>query len=123
MQISGINNDMELSSKIRQYQKTENEAGLVQGKDNTVEKEPVKEPLKEQQVEESLTSEDLSFDKEIFYRENEFKFSIHEETKQVMIKVINRKTQEIIKEIPEEKILDMVAKMCENAGIYIDERK
>lgn len=49
-----------------------------------------------------------------------FQFSIHEDTKAIMVKVINSDTKEIIREIPPEKILDMVAKMWEMAGIFID---
>lgn len=49
-------------------------------------------------------------------------FSIHELTKQIMIKVVDTVNNEIIREIPPEKILNMVAKMMEMAGLLIDER-
>jgi flagellar protein FlaG len=52
-----------------------------------------------------------------------FRYSVHDETKQIMVKVIDNKTQEVIKEIPPEKILDMVAKIWEVAGIMVDERR
>jgi flagellar protein FlaG len=52
-----------------------------------------------------------------------FEFSIHEATNQIMVKVIDNDTKEIIREIPNEKILDMVAKMWELAGIFVDERR
>lgn len=51
-----------------------------------------------------------------------FEFSVHEKTKQIMVKVLDRDTGEMIREIPPEKILDMVAKMWEMAGILVDER-
>lgn len=50
-------------------------------------------------------------------------FSIHKQTKQIMVKVLNKDTGEIIREIPPEKTLDFVAKMQEMAGILIDERR
>lgn len=53
----------------------------------------------------------------------EFEFSVHEATKQIMIKVKNKDTGEIIREIPPEKTLDIVAKMWELAGIIIDEKR
>ncbi|MBM7684491.1 MAG: flagellar protein FlaG [Epulopiscium sp.] len=53
----------------------------------------------------------------------EFEFSIHEETKQIMVKVINKETKELIREIPPEKILDMVAHLWEVAGIIVDEKR
>ena len=52
-----------------------------------------------------------------------FEFSIHEKTKEIMVKVIDSDTNQIIREIPPEKILDMVAKMWEMAGLIVDERR
>lgn len=52
-----------------------------------------------------------------------FEFSIHEKTKEIMVKVIDADTDEIIREIPPEKILDMVAMMWEMVGIIVDERR
>lgn len=49
-------------------------------------------------------------------------FSIHEKTKDIMIKVINTQTDEVIREIPPQKILDMVANMLEQAGLLVDEK-
>ena len=49
-------------------------------------------------------------------------FVIHEKTHDIMIKVINQETGEVIREIPPEKILDMVANFLEKAGLIIDER-
>ncbi|HEY9062151.1 MAG TPA: flagellar protein FlaG [Pseudobacteroides sp.] len=52
-----------------------------------------------------------------------FEFSIHEKTKAIMVKVIDNETHEVIREIPSEKILDMVANLWEVAGIMVDERR
>ena len=51
-----------------------------------------------------------------------FEISIHEGTNAVMVKVIDQNTDEIIREIPPEKILDMVAKLWEMAGIIVDKK-
>lgn len=48
--------------------------------------------------------------------------SIHDKTHTIMVKVLNKETGELIREIPPEKTLDLVAKMMEIAGIIIDER-
>lgn len=53
----------------------------------------------------------------------QFEYKMHDGTNQVMIKVIDTKTQEVINELPPEKLLDMVANMCEAAGLYIDEKR
>ena len=50
-------------------------------------------------------------------------FSIHDKTNQIMIKVIDQNTNEVIKEVPSEKILDMMAKMVELSGSFVDERR
>ena len=52
-----------------------------------------------------------------------FEYAIHAKTKEIMIKVIDVDTNEIIREIPPEKVLDMVAKMWEMAGLIVDERR
>ena len=39
-----------------------------------------------------------------------------------MVKIIDTNTQEVIKEVPPEKILDMVASMMERAGLIVDRR-
>ncbi|WP_063868024.1 flagellar protein FlaG [Paenibacillus sp. Soil766] len=52
-----------------------------------------------------------------------FEFKIHEATKQIMVKVLDKDTGEIVREIPPEKVLDMVAKLWEKAGIIVDERR
>jgi len=51
-----------------------------------------------------------------------FEYSVHEQTKTLMIKVINSDTDEIIREIPPEKILDLIAKLWELAGLIVDEK-
>jgi flagellar protein FlaG len=50
-------------------------------------------------------------------------FSYHEETKRVSIKVLDKETQEVIREIPPEETLEMIEKMWELAGLLVDERR
>ena len=52
-----------------------------------------------------------------------FEISVHEKTNDIMVKVINTESNEVIREIPPEKILDLVAKLWELAGIIVDERR
>ena len=49
-----------------------------------------------------------------------FEFSIHDDTKAIMVKVYDQNSNELIREIPPEKILDMVATIWELAGIIVD---
>lgn len=48
------------------------------------------------------------------------KFSIHEATNRTMISVIDTNTNKVIREIPGEEVLDMVAKMQEYLGMIFD---
>lgn len=50
------------------------------------------------------------------------RFSIHEETERLMVKVVDLTTDEVIKEIPPEEVLDTVARIREMIGLLIDER-
>ncbi len=49
-------------------------------------------------------------------------FGIHEGTNRLTIKIIDKDSKEVLKELPPEKILDMIAKAWELAGIVVDER-
>lgn len=50
-------------------------------------------------------------------------YSYHKETNRVSIKVIDRDTDEVVREIPPEKSLDMLQKMWELAGMLVDEKR
>lgn len=50
-------------------------------------------------------------------------FSIHDKTKQLIVKVIDRNTNEVVREIPSEKVLDIIAQVEEYMGLFIDEKK
>lgn len=52
----------------------------------------------------------------------EFNYSVHEKTGQFMVKIVDRETKEVIREIPSEKTLDAVAKMWDLMGIFVDEK-
>lgn len=49
-------------------------------------------------------------------------FGVHEATNRVTIQIVDKSTKEVIKEIPPEKTLDMIAKVWELAGILVDEK-
>lgn len=43
-------------------------------------------------------------------------------SKQLAIKIVDSKTKEVIKEIPSKKIIEMIDKFCELAGLMVDEK-
>ncbi len=50
-------------------------------------------------------------------------YGIHEGTNRVTIKIVDKDTKEVIKELPPEKTLDMIARVWEMAGILVDEKR
>ncbi|SDS98837.1 flagellar protein FlaG [Paenibacillaceae bacterium GAS479] len=48
--------------------------------------------------------------------------SIHDKTHQLLVKVINKETGDLIREVPQERTLELVAHMMELAGIMIDKK-
>ena len=50
-------------------------------------------------------------------------FKYHEDTNRISITVTDSDTDEVIREIPPEKTLDMLAKAWEMAGLLVDERR
>ncbi|MBD0384163.1 flagellar protein FlaG [Paenibacillus sedimenti] len=50
-------------------------------------------------------------------------FSIHDQTKKIMVKVKDRESGEVIRELPPEKSLDFLAKVWEMAGLLVDEKR
>ncbi len=49
-------------------------------------------------------------------------YEIYGKFRDLTIRLIDTKTEEVIKEIPPRKIIDMVAKLCEMAGVLVDEK-
>ena len=54
---------------------------------------------------------------------SEVLFGIHEGTNRLTIKIVDKSTKEVIKELPPEKTLDMIAKAWELAGLLVDEKR
>ncbi|WP_163852951.1 flagellar protein FlaG [Paenibacillus elgii] len=50
-------------------------------------------------------------------------YSIHKPSGDILVKVINTETKEVIREIPPEKLLDLIDKLQELNGRIIDEKR
>ena len=50
-------------------------------------------------------------------------FGVNEATNRITIKIVDKDTDEIIKEFPAEKTLDMIARVWEMAGLMVDEKR
>lgn len=56
-------------------------------------------------------------------KHTQLSFKYHDETNRISITVTDSDTDEVIREIPPEKALDMLAKAWEMAGLLVDERR
>lgn len=79
--------------------------------------------LTESISEKMLTGIVKEANKALVAAQRELEFSVHEKTKDIIVRVINTETKEVIREIPPEKILDLVASILEMAGLLVDERR
>ena len=112
--ISGINSNNMLQANEQYITPNSNNAVGRQTKDNSME---VSNALDEKLI------NAIEKANQIQTGTTECQFSIHQSTKQIMIKLVDTTTHQVVKEIPSEKILDMVAKMCDLAGLFVDERR
>ncbi len=52
--------------------------------------------------------------------DRKLEYSIHPETKTVMVKVINTEDNSVVREVPPEKMLDLIAKIWNITGVTVD---
>lgn len=93
--------------------------------------EPVKEIAKLNKQEDLLKDEDKKKELEHSIKKlNKLlgpeharaEYKIHDKFGDIMIKIVNTDTKEVLLEVPPKKILDLVAKLCELAGVVFDKK-
>lgn len=73
---------------------------------------------------EKAISDSLDMANKVIAQSNRhFEYSVHKATKEIVIKVVDSETNEVIREIPPEKILDLIANLMQLAGLLVDERR
>jgi len=87
---------------------------IISGKKEILDANPISLEKLEKAVEET--------NRIVFPRDDRFEFKIHERTGRMLVKLIDKETEETIREIPSEKILDLIANIWEMVGIIVDER-
>ncbi|MCD6362793.1 MAG: flagellar protein FlaG [Synergistetes bacterium] len=114
------NNSMDIDLKAPQIVKKEahQQKATVEEPLKRIQEEQKKIVRGEQNINEAV--EKLNKTLDLF--DIQVRFKIHKETKDIMIKVVDMKNNKVIREIPPEKILDMVAKMMEFLGLLFDEK-
>lgn len=62
------------------------------------------------------------FNKLLEDNDTHVEYELYGKTKELTIKIINTKTKEVVKEIPPKKLIDMINKLCELAGVFVDQK-
>ncbi len=57
------------------------------------------------------------------FKRTKCEFTIYEDINRIAIKVIDRDTDEVIREIPPEETMELVQKLWEFAGLIVDEKR
>ncbi len=81
-----------------------------------------------QEVRKEMTEEELfkqvkDANQKLKIYDRRLEFSIHGTTNKIMVKVINTNDDSVIREIPSEKALDMLAYVWKLTGILLDEKR
>lgn len=71
----------------------------------------------------NATMKDVNELNKLINRNTVAEFGYNEPTNRITIKIKDKETDEVIKEIPSEKALEMLAKVWELAGILVDEKR
>lgn len=102
----------EISKDTRVIKSANEESSAEDGSNEGNQKQPSKETVKQ-------TITDIN---KRLTNNTECLFGVHEKTNRVMIQIVDKDTKEVIRELPPEKTLDMIAKAWELAGILVDEK-
>ena len=100
------------TAKVAATEKQDSQSGQDSSQSNTANQQAANEQIKKavENMNKNLSN-------------SEAIFGIHDATNRVTIKIVDKETKEVIKEIPPEKTLDMIAKAWELAGILVDEKR
>lgn len=99
---------------IVSHVKTEN----LQGEDSKEQKK-AGNPLKISKEDAEGVSEVMNKVSEML--NNQLHFEVYEETNTVYVQIVDRKTKEVVKQIPPEEMLELSARIREMVGILIDQ--
>ena len=78
----------------------------------------VPDGISETQISEAVRRANRSLE----WAKRHFEYSVHEKTNTFVVRVYDSESDELIREIPPERILDLVARLWEIAGLIVDER-
>ena len=88
---------------------------------------PIEVQLQYDEAEKTIPIEQLkkavnTANEQILGVNTQFQYRIHEGTDRIMVKLIDTESHDVIREIPPEKMLDLVADIWKRVGLVIDKK-
>lgn len=123
--VSSISSVPNVSVSDQSVQKSESEEGVSESR--SVEISDRTEISTQSEAHEEFNDEMLKkaieqANKSLSTYDRKIERSVHEVTKTIMYVIKDTKTNEVVSEFPPKKIQDMIAKMWELAGLFVDEK-
>lgn len=117
------NTEVSTPEQLNAYDETTAKVAKTERQDSQNEQNGTKSSAQQQQqaTNEQIKKAVENLNKNLSH--SEAVFGIHEQTNRVTIKIVDKETKEVIKELPPEKTLDMIAKAWELAGLLVDEKR
>ncbi len=110
------------SANVAQAEKIDNTTVVVENAQGKEQHNATEQNNEQQATNEQIKKAVEQLNKKMIAN-SEAVFGIHEGTNRVTIKIVDKSTKEVIREVPPEKTLDMIAKIWEIAGIMVDEKR
>lgn len=86
-------------------------------------KENVTQQLKEERYSKSYFTEQIEVMNDFLeVSQKSYKFNIHDDLNRLYVQVVDKNTEEVIREVPPEDFLDMFASMLKQVGLLVDKR-
>ena len=119
--VSSQRQSTEASARITEPVKVEKERPAKEGE--TLSRQPEESQAQESRVMDTEALKKRISDLNRQLNSTECQYGVDEVTQRVTLKIVDKETKEVIKELPPEKTLKMIAKVWEMAGLLIDEKR
>lgn len=128
MRVSGnANLEIVVTNKVTGLNNTTKEAVEKQGSDNTIRKgtaviEPMMQLKNDDETKAKVQEAVNKMNEMLDVNNSTSKFMFHEGLERYYVTVVNRDTDEVVKEIPPKKLLDAFYEMQKMLGMIVDEK-
>ncbi|MFA9458945.1 flagellar protein FlaG [Halalkalibacter sp. AB-rgal2] len=109
------------TSSVFSHKPLTNEAVGIQH--DLKQKESVLPQVKEERINRTYLEEQVEVMNDFLdVSQKSYKFHIHDDLNRLYVQVVDRQTEEVIREVPPEDFLDMFASMLKQVGLLVDKR-